>query len=103
MSTGLYCYHFSTAVPLEEVESSLLLSLFGVESLHGESQTRLDAAHHLDHERRACEIDGATPVGRDLNRLFVGFLRREFGEDAFTVERVDAARLPEPEPAAAGA
>jgi hypothetical protein len=27
-------------------------------------------------------------VGIDFNRLFVGFLSRELGEDAFQVERV---------------
>ena len=34
-------------------------------------------------------IDAGTPVGRDLNRLFVGFVGREFGADAFTVERIE--------------
>jgi hypothetical protein len=88
MTRELYLYHFPPPVPLEEVEATLLLALWGTESLHGESQARLDAAHFLDRDRRACVIDAGTPVGRDLNRLFVGFIRREFGEDAFRVERV---------------
>jgi hypothetical protein len=32
-----------------------------------------------------------------LNRLFVGFVRREFGKDAFQVERVDATHNHRPE------
>ena len=60
------------------------------ESLHGEGQTRLDVAHFLDPTTRACVIDTGSPVGRDFNRLFIGFVRREFGEDAFHVERVES-------------
>jgi len=86
----IYRYGFSADVPVEEIEASLLLAVLATESLHGEAQVRLDAAHYLDVDERACVIDAGTPVGRDLNRLFVGFLRREFGEDAFAVERVDA-------------
>ena len=90
MIKDVYRYGFQPCVPLEEVEASLLLALMATESLHGEAQVRLDAAHYLDVDQRACVIEAGTPVGRDINRLFVGFLRREFGEDAFHVERVDA-------------
>ena len=88
MIKDVYRYGFQPHVPREEIEASLLLALLATESLHGESQVRLDAAYYLDPEQRGCVIEAGTPVGRDINRLFVGFLRREFGEDAFTVERV---------------
>jgi hypothetical protein len=88
MSKELYRYSFPPHVPVEDIEATLLLALWGAESLHGESQVRLDAAHFLDPDRRACVIDSGTPVGRDVNRLFVGFVRREFGTDSFRVERV---------------
>jgi hypothetical protein len=88
MSAEVYRYSFAPLVPFEEVAASLLLAIMGVEGLHGDAQVRLDAGHALDAEKRACVIDACTPVGRDLNRLFVGFLRREFGDDAFTVSRV---------------
>lgn len=90
MSDPVYHYSFSKDIAVEDIEASLLLAVLGTESLHGESQVRLDAAHFFDLEKHACVIDAATPVGQDLNRLFLGFLRREFGEDAFTVERVDS-------------
>ena len=90
MTEGVYRYTFAPDTPLEEVEASLLLALLSAESLHGESQVRLDAAQYFDRDRRACVIDAGTPAGRDLNRLFVGYLRREFGDDAFRVERVEA-------------
>jgi hypothetical protein len=87
MLRNVYRYTFPAAVPLAEVESSLLLALWAAESLHGESQVRLDASHLLDVDKRTCVIDAGTPVGRDLNRLFVGYLRREFA-GAFRVEHL---------------
>lgn len=89
MPRELYRYTFTGDIPLEEIEASLLLAVLATESLHGESQARLDISHFLDTDRRACVIDAGTAAGRDFNRLFVGFLRREFGEDAFQVERVN--------------
>lgn len=88
MSPPWYHYRFIPEVPLDEIEATLLLAVFAAESLHGEAQVRLDAVHHLDKEQRACTIDAGTPVGQDFNRLFIGFISREFGADAFQVERV---------------
>lgn len=100
MTKELYRYAFTPDAPIEEVEASLLLAILATESLHGESQVRLDAAHYFDPAKRACAIDAGTPVGRDLNRLFTGFMGREFGPDAFTVERVHD-HIHEPQEAAA--
>ncbi len=86
----IYRYQFAEATPMEEVELTLLMADFGVESLFGEVQMRLDAGHAFDAARRACVIDATTRVGRAFNKLFAGYLRREFGADAFTVERLDA-------------
>jgi hypothetical protein len=91
MSQPIYRYRFPEAAPMEEIEITFLMAVFGVESLHGEVQTCLDAEHLLDLEKRTCVIDASTPVGCDLNKLFAGYLRREFGEDAFSVERLDGA------------
>jgi hypothetical protein len=101
MSPGFYRYTFSCSVPQEDVEASLLLALLAVESLHGEAQVRLDAAHFLDPHQRGFVIDASTAVGRDVNRLFVGFVRKEFGEDAFRVDRVHTTPRQEPQPAGA--
>jgi hypothetical protein len=97
----VYRYKFDASVPIEDIEASLLLALLSVESIHGESQVRLDAAHFLDAETHTCTVDANTDVGRDLNRLFTGFVRREFGEDMFQVKRMDAAAAGEPAGAAA--
>lgn len=90
MDQPLYRFAFPPPLPMIEVEASLALSLLAVESLHGEAEARLDAGHALDAERRSCVIDAGTPAGRNLIRLFTGFLTREFGEGGFRVERVAA-------------
>ena len=84
----LYRYTFQSDVPKAEVEASLLLALIAVEGLHGEAQTRLDAGHAMSGTFGACVIDASTPVGGDLAKVFTAFLRREFGEDSFRVERL---------------
>ena len=96
MSRLVYRYVFPESVPVEDIESSIVLAIFGVEALHGEAQVRLDAAHFLDEAERKCVIDASTPVGRDLNRLFAGLMLREFGENAFRVTRIQHADEPKP-------
>ena len=91
----VYRFVIQPRVPLDEIECSLVLAILTTESLHGETQTRLDAAHFFDADQRACVIDAHTDVGRDLNRIFTGLLLREFGPDSFRVERVkDTPDLP---------
>ena len=89
MPKEVYRYTFKPNTSLEDLEASLLLAILATESLHGEAQVRLDAAHAVDVEKRSCVVDASTPVGRDLNRLFTGFVSREFGADAFNVERIE--------------
>jgi len=101
MTTEIYRYDIEETVPTEEIEATLLLAVWSCEALHGESQVRLDAAHYLDPAERACVIDANTPVGRDLNKLFIAFLQRGFGEDAFQVRRVVKPAVEAVTPAAA--
>ena len=88
MNQRIFRYVFDPSVPIEEIEASLVLAIMATESLHGQSDVRLAAAHDLDAAKHTCVIDAETVVGRDLNRLFIGFLSREFGEDSFRVEHV---------------
>jgi len=94
MSKVAYRYVFSADIPCAEVEAALLAALFAAEGLHGETSVQLDAAHLLDAEKRQCVIDASTAVGRDLNRLFLNFVRREHGEDAIRVERMVDTHFP---------
>ena len=74
----------------QDVEESLLLAVLATESLHGRALIRLDASFCLDAGKRSCVVDAATEVGRAIARIFTGFLTREFGEEAFKVERIAA-------------
>ena len=89
MSKEVYRYSFGKDVPLQDVEESFLLAVLAVECLHGQARVRLDAGYYLDKQKRACVVDASTPVGQDINKIFIGFCIREFGEDAFRVERVN--------------
>jgi len=86
----MYKYSFAPTVDMPDIEASFLLAVLATESLHGEAEVRLEARHAMDVDRRTCVIDAGNSVGRDLNRLFVKFVGREFGEDAFTVREVPA-------------
>jgi len=99
----VYRYTFAESVPAEEVEVTIVLAIIATEALHGAAQARLDAAHAFDAAARTVAIDAATQVGRDLNKLFAGFMAREFGPDSFTAERVERTRRrnPRPEPVTA--
>ena len=87
MTLPVYRFEFDEHVALEEIESTIVLALFAVESLHGESRTQLDAAHLLDQAAKVLVIEAHTPVGRDFARLMTGFLRREFTGNSFHVRR----------------
>ena len=87
MNAETYRYQFSPDVALKEVEDSLLLSVLAVECMHGRSHLRLDAKFNLDKKKRSCVIDAGTEVGRNIAKIFTGFITRQFGEEAFKVER----------------
>src|SRR4051794_6894845 len=61
MHNHIYKYTFEPAVDLDELEGTLVLSIMGVESLHGSASVRLDASHYLDRQRRSCVIDASFP------------------------------------------
>jgi hypothetical protein len=89
MSPEIFHYTFDPSVSADELEATLLLTILAAESLHGATQLRLYAAHAFDADRRVCVIDARSDVGRDINRIFAGFVQREFGADMFRVERVE--------------
>jgi hypothetical protein len=87
----VYRYTFQPSVPVEEIDHTLTLAIVGVESLHGASVTLNDVRHLFDTTKRAVVIQADTEAGRDLARLFTGYLSQEFWLEQFRVERVDSA------------
>jgi hypothetical protein len=95
VTPNLYRYSFVDSAPIDEVETTLFLAILGAEAIHGASQVMLDVSHAFDAQKRSCVIDASTGAGRDVNKLFAGFLAKEFGPDSFRVERVQS-KHPEP-------
>lgn len=87
MDRNVYRYQFDKTLDITEVEATANLAVLAAESLHGESRVRLETRYAFDAPGRACVIDATGEVGLDLNRLFLGFISREFGPDSFRVER----------------
>lgn len=90
MSRNVYRYAFDSSVHFPAVVATLDLAILAIESLRGESRARLDARFTADSDRRAIVLDATTEVGQELNQVFVGLARREFGEKAFAVTRADS-------------
>ena len=94
MSREIYKYKFNDDVPPRDLEESLLLAVLAVECLHGESRVRLDARYCLRAKDGVCVIDAGSNVGRDLNRVFTGFVAREFGKSSFRVKQITTDESP---------
>jgi hypothetical protein len=88
MSGEAYRYTFSDDASASTAKDLLLLSVVAVECLRGGSVVRLDAACQFDESHRTCVVECGTDVGQSIARIFTGFLTREFGEQAFRVERI---------------
>jgi hypothetical protein len=88
MEGHIYRYQFIESIDIVEVRATVTLAILATESLHGESRVRLEARHEFDADRRLCVVDATGEVGRDLNRLLLGFISREFGRDSFQVARL---------------
>ena len=93
---NVYRYTFNPDASWADVEVALVLAQISTESLHGETETRLDVSHAFDSEKMTCVVDAFTIAGSDFNKLFVGYLRRDLGEDGFKVERLGANPKQEP-------
>lgn len=89
MSDHVYRFDFRPRADLREARRLLELAALAGEILHGPEAVRLDGAHRLDTRAGRCIIDGRGAAGRDLARLFAGFMTRSFGGRAFRVLRLE--------------
>ena len=91
MDASVLKFSFQPSVSMGEVESTLQLAMLAAECLHGEDRVRLEARAKLDTAGRTCVADVTTEVGRTFALVFGGFVRREFGEQAVRVSRLEPA------------
>ena len=88
MKRKLYRYKFNSNVSLHDVNESLFIARIATEGLLGHALARLDVSYCLDMDKNSCVVDASTDAGLTIARIFTGFLSYEFGEEAFTVERI---------------
>lgn len=88
MSREVVRYLFRDDISRDEVEATLVLSVMAVTALVGESAVQIDARCAMDPDRCMCVIDAGTETGRSIARVFAGLSTKEFGTEAFVVERV---------------
>jgi hypothetical protein len=74
-----------------EVAATFALAVLAAESLHGSDQVALDAIYKVDRDARTIEVDRSTRVGCTLALVFLGYARREFGDAAFKMRRLQVA------------
>ncbi|NLH48810.1 MAG: hypothetical protein GX444_09430 [Myxococcales bacterium] len=89
MEKDIFRYQFKDGLDLQEIEESLLLAAIAAEGIHGRSALRLAGAFLFDADKSSCVIDGSNEIGRHIAAIFTGFLTKQFGDEAFTVEKVD--------------
>ena len=94
MPKQIYRYRFKPTLSITEIKTTFFLALFAVECLHGVPRVQLDATYGMDANHRTVGIGTEGQVNQDLNRLFVGFLSHLFGENAFSVRRVNCIATP---------
>ena len=88
MPRDLYRYVIDDEICIRDAEKALRLARLVAEILHGEVSVSVDAYSDFDPLWRVCVIDAGTPVGRDLNRLFAGFLLKGLGQHSLNVCRI---------------
>lgn len=85
----VYRFKFKGNVSAKVVEETLFWAVFNAESVFGKPQVRLDASFLFDKAKKVCVIDKTTEVGKHIAQIFTSLLTKEFGEAAFTVERLE--------------
>jgi hypothetical protein len=93
---SFYEYRFAESVPMENVRASLVIARVAAEGEHGAARVRLEGRWEYDLVNRCYRIDASSPVGESIARILTSLLLREFGEDAFWVERVTTPEEGEP-------
>lgn len=88
MRPNIFRFTFGSKAHLAEAEATLHLAVLAAEGLFGQARVRIDFAYHVATPRSTLIVDGCTPTGDAIVRVFTAFLVREFGEDGFAVRRV---------------
>jgi len=85
---------FEPDVDMSDVAETLELSRLAADALYGPERMALEASWRLDRPSGTVVIDTSTAPGRAVATIFLGYARREFGEQAVRVTRAGTAPRP---------
>lgn len=101
MHSAVFRFSFARGIDLTDAEATLHLAILAAEGLFGEARVRMEVSYHADPPRSVIIVDGHTPAGDAVIRIFTAFLMRELGADGFAVRRVTSPPYPNTSTAAA--
>ena len=84
-----YRFTFKESIANQQIEQRLLLAALNTETIFGEAAMRLDASFRFDKASRTCLIDSGTEVGRHIAKLFIAYISKEFGDECYSLERIE--------------
>lgn len=88
MTEQTYHFQFDRRIHPKDLETTFMLSVLAVESLHGRTRVWMDRGDfRLEAQARRCTIDPETQVGRDLARIFAGYAMTIHGKHAMRIRR----------------
>ena len=85
---GICRFRFSDEIEREAIETQLAQAVVGAECVFGQSRVRIGAAYVMADDGKQLAIDVSNEVGEHIAQLITGLITRQFGEDAFSVERI---------------
>ena len=85
---GICRFRFSGDMEREAVEAQLAQAVLGAECVFGQARVRISVAYVMSDDGGRLAIDVSNEVGEHVAQLFTGLITRQFGEEAFSVERI---------------
>lgn len=79
---SVYRFVIPETIPFEDAEDTFQLARFAIDSGFGESRAELEIRSEIDRSKRSVDIDINSYLGTLLARMYLGYLMREFPDDA---------------------
>lgn len=88
MTATAYRFRFNNDIGLDGAQETLLLAELAACGIFGESRVRADGRYCIDETINTIVIDAQTAVGMVVSLIFSAFASAEYGNDSFSVRRV---------------
>jgi len=88
--TSVYKFIFKKEVTRKFIEEQVAFAILSAECTFGQAKVRLSAAY-LAADNKVV-IDVSSKVGEHIAEVFTGLMIKFFGEQGFTVERIEGGK-----------